>query len=76
MQAGVGAVIASVVWDMGGSVVKQKDAASIVIMLAGVCRRVRVPRERGVYHPRLHRPWRFADAACKEEERMIYWQLF
>lgn len=34
MQAGVGAVIASVVWDMGGSVVKQKDAASIVIMLA------------------------------------------
>ena len=34
MQAGVGAVIASVVWDMGGSVVTQKDAASIVIMLA------------------------------------------
>ena len=34
MQAGVGAVIASVVWDMGGSVVKQKDAESIVIMLA------------------------------------------
>lgn len=34
MQAGVGAVIASVVWDMGGSVVKQKDAASIAIMLA------------------------------------------
>lgn len=34
MQAGVGAVIASVVWDMGGSVVKQKDAPSIVIMLA------------------------------------------
>ena len=30
----IGAVIASVVWDMGGSVVKQKDAASIVIMLA------------------------------------------
>lgn len=34
MQAGVGAVIASVVWDMGGGVVKQKSAASIVIMLA------------------------------------------
>ena len=34
MQAGVGAVIASVVWDMGGSVVKQKGAPSIVIMLA------------------------------------------
>ena len=34
MQAGVGAVIASVVWDMGGSVVKQNDAPSIVIMLA------------------------------------------
>ena len=34
MQAGVGAVIASVVWDMGGSVVKQKDDASIAIMLA------------------------------------------
>ena len=34
MQAGVGAVIASGVWDMGGSCVKQKDAASIVIMLA------------------------------------------
>ena len=43
MQAGVGAVIASVVWDMGGSVVKQKDAASIVIMLAAfvaVCVRI------------------------------------
>ena len=43
MQAGVGAVIASVVWDMGGSVVKQKDAPSIVIMLAAfvaVCVRI------------------------------------
>ena len=34
MQAGVGAVIASVVWDMGGSVIKQKNASSIVIMIA------------------------------------------
>ena len=32
MQAGVGAVIASVVWDMGGGVVKQKSAASDLIM--------------------------------------------
>ena len=34
MQAGVGAVIASVVWDMGSGVAKQKKASSIVIMLA------------------------------------------
>ena len=34
MQAGVGAVIASTVWDMGGDVVKQKSALSILIMLA------------------------------------------
>lgn len=33
MQAGVGAVIASVVWDMGSGVVKKKDACSDVIML-------------------------------------------
>ena len=34
MQAGVGAVIASVVWDMGGGVVKQKSAVSDFIMVA------------------------------------------
>lgn len=34
MQAGIGAVIASVVWDMGLSVVKQKSAAQDAIMLA------------------------------------------
>lgn len=34
MQAGVGAVIASVVWDMGASVVQQKSAAQDAIMLA------------------------------------------
>lgn len=34
MQAGVGAVIASVVWDMGGGIVRQKDPASAVIMAA------------------------------------------
>ena len=34
MQAGVGAVIASVVWDMGSAVVKQRSAASIAIMIA------------------------------------------
>ena len=34
MQVGVGAVIASVVWDMGKGVVKQKDIASVVIMMA------------------------------------------
>ena len=34
MQAGVGAVIASVVWDMGSSVVRQKSAVSTGIMLA------------------------------------------
>ena len=34
MQAGVGAVIASVVWDMGGGILKQKSAVSDFIMLA------------------------------------------
>ena len=34
MQAGVGAVIASVVWEMGSDVVKSKSAASILIMAA------------------------------------------
>ena len=34
MQAGVGAVIASVVWDMGDGVLKQKSALSDLIMVA------------------------------------------
>ena len=34
MQAGVAAVIASVVWDMGAEVVKSKSVSSILIMLA------------------------------------------
>ena len=34
MQAGVGAVIASVVWDMGGGVLKQKSAVSDFILVA------------------------------------------
>ena len=34
MQAGVGAVIASVVWDMGSGVLKQKSAVSDFIMVA------------------------------------------
>lgn len=34
MQAGVGAVIASVIWNMGGGIVKQKDPASLVILAA------------------------------------------
>lgn len=34
MQAGIGAVIASVVWDMGGGVVKQKSRVSDFIMVA------------------------------------------
>ena len=34
MQAGVGAVIASVVWQMGTDVVRSKSAASILIMAA------------------------------------------
>ena len=34
MQAGVGAVIASVVWDMGSEIVKKKSVPSIVIMIA------------------------------------------
>ena len=32
MQAGVGAVIASVVWQMGADVVRSKSAASVLIM--------------------------------------------
>ena len=34
MQVGVGAVIASVVWDMGKGIVKQKDIWSVLIMIA------------------------------------------
>lgn len=34
MQAGVGAVIASVVWDIGGGVLKQKSAVSAFILVA------------------------------------------
>lgn len=34
MQAGVGAVIASVVWDMGGGVLRQKDLSSGMILAA------------------------------------------
>ena len=34
MQAGVGAVIASTVWNMGGGVVRQKDPGNLLIMVA------------------------------------------
>lgn len=34
MQAGVGAVIASVVWEMGADVAKSKNTSSILIMMA------------------------------------------
>lgn len=34
MQAGVGAVIASVVYEMAGGIVKEKDAVSVAVMLA------------------------------------------
>ena len=34
MQAGVGAVIASVVWDMGSGIAKEKDTISILVMMA------------------------------------------
>ena len=34
MQAGVGAVIASVVWDMGSGITKEKDKVSILVMIA------------------------------------------
>ena len=34
MQAGVGAVIASVVWDMAGGVIKEKDRISDLVMAA------------------------------------------
>lgn len=37
MKAGVGAVIASTVWDMGGSIVQTKDHVSVCIMIAGFC---------------------------------------
>ncbi len=37
MRAGVGAVIASVVWDMGRNVVKTKDWVNIAVMLISFC---------------------------------------
>ena len=33
MRAGVGAVIVSVVWDMGSGIIRQKKAGPILIML-------------------------------------------
>jgi len=37
MKAGVGAVIVSVVWDMGSTVVKTKDWINIAIMVVSFC---------------------------------------
>lgn len=37
MQAGVAAVIASVVWDMGSEIVKKREIPSIVILAAAFC---------------------------------------
>ena len=34
MQAGVAAVSASVVWDMGSGITKEKDTVSILVMIA------------------------------------------
>lgn len=37
MKAGVGAVIASVVWDMGGNILQTKDLTCILTMLLSFC---------------------------------------
>lgn len=43
----------------------------------GISCHMRIPRECGLYHPRLHRPRRSADGACKKEDGcMMYLQLF
>ena len=74
MQAGVGAVIASVVLDMGGGVLKQKSVLSIVVMLIAFVATY-VYKINAVY----------IILACiaigivrtvKEERPMIYLQLF
>ena len=74
MQSGVAAVIASVVFDMGSNVVKEKDWLNIAIMAASFL----ISHQRGAdYHcGRHHRRCAYAPARKKGGEGMIYLQLF
>ena len=75
MQAGVGAVIASVVGHGRGYRAAEKR---LVDAHHGrrLCALVRVQGQCGLYRARLHRAGDGADAARKEEGRMILLQLF
>ena len=59
MQAGVGAVIASVVIDMGGGVLKQKSVISVVIMLTAFAATYVFRSQCGIRHSVLYRHRRY-----------------
>ena len=69
MQAGVGAVIASVVWDMGGGILKQKSAVSDFIMLT-TSPHMRIPRECGLYRPCASSPSAFCGRCLQKGGRV------
>ena len=63
MRSGVGAVIVSVVWDMGSGIVKQKKIAPILIMLCAFIANYYL-KSKSHYH------------RTEEKSQMIYLQLF
>ena len=65
MQAGVGAVIASVTYDMGAPIVKEKDPMSLVIMLGAFLACMYSGDQCGLHCDRLRTDWFGPDTSSK-----------
>ena len=77
MQAGVGAVIASVTYEMGAGVVKEKDPLSLVILVCAFAAACFFKRQRDLYCTGLRCHRCGADDSGETEGcEMIYFQLF
>lgn len=77
MQAGVGAVIASVTYDMGAPIVKEKDPMSLVIYAGSFFGSMYSGDQCGLHCDRLRTDWFGPDTSFQKEVwKMIYLQLF
>ena len=79
MRSGVGAVIVSVVWDMGSGIVKQKKFAPILIMLCAFIANYYLKIQYCSYYFNMHYIGSSKKAIITERRgshKLIYLQLF
>lgn len=77
MQAGVGAVIASVTVDMGMPIIKEKDSLSLVIMVGAFIAACVFMHKCSVHCGNVRNNWCNTHTSIKKEKwKMIYLQLF